>query len=197
MGASKRLAEMSVQAAASLSSTTIFTMVRFENVIGSSGLAIPLFQSQILNGGPVTVTDANVTRYFMSISEAVKLVLEAGEMANGGKVFVFDMGQPVKVVDLVKRMIRLHGKVEKLQDSDNGDIKIKFIGLRPGEKMFEELVLGRGLKNTKHPQILRAYEAFASKKDLKYIEKEILNSIFSDDDVKLNKILTKAGVLIK
>ena len=197
MGASKRLAEMSVQAAASLSSTTIFTMVRFGNVIGSSGSAIPLFQFQIQNGGPVTVTDPNVTRYFMSISQAVKLVLEAGEMAKGGEVFVFDMGQPIKVVDIVKRMIRLNGKVEKLKGSDNGDIEIKYIGLRPGEKMDEELFLGSALKHTGHPQILCAQESFSSKEDLECIEHEIMKSINVGDDDVLRKILFKAGVLIK
>jgi len=197
MGASKRLAEMSVQAAASLSSTTIFTMVRFGNVVGSSGSAIPLFQSQIENGGPVTVTDPNVTRYFMSISEAVKLVLEAGEMATGGEVFVFDMGDPVKVVDVVRRMIRLNGKVEKLQENDSGDIEIRFIGLRPGEKMFEELVLGSALKPTTNPQIFRAEEPFASNEDLDYLEREIIKLTESDDYVPLKKILFEFGVLIK
>ena len=166
MGASKRLAELSVQAKAEAVDTGIFTMVRFGNVIGSSGSAIPLFQSQIARGGPVTVTDPEVTRYFMSITEAVMLVLEAGEMAKGGEVFVLDMGQPIKVVDLVRRMIRLYGKQEKSASNPSGDIEISFIGLRPGEKMYEELILGDEILPTLHPRIAKAQESFLSQEKL-------------------------------
>ena len=166
MGASKRLAELSVQAKAEAADIGIFTMVRFGNVIGSSGSAIPLFQSQIARGGPVTVTDPEVTRYFMSITEAVMLVLEAGEMAKGGEVFVLDMGQPIKVVDLVRRMIRLYGKQEKSTSNPSGDIEISFIGLRPGEKMYEELILGDEILPTLHPRIAKAQESFLSQEKL-------------------------------
>ena len=166
MGASKRLAELSVQAKAEAVDTGIFTMVRFGNVIGSSGSAIPLFQSQIARGGPVTVTDPEVTRYFMSITEAVMLVLEAGEMAKGGEVFVLDMGQPIKVADLVRRMIRLYGKQEKSASNPSGDIEISFIGLRPGEKMYEELILGDEILPTLHPRIAKAQESFLSQEKL-------------------------------
>ena len=166
MGASKRLAELSVQAKAEAADTGIFTMVRFGNVIGSSGSAIPLFQSQIARGGPVTVTDPEVTRYFMSITEAVMLVLEAGEMAKGGEVFVLDMGQPIKVADLVRRMIRLYGKQEKSASNPSGDIEISFIGLRPGEKMYEELILGDEILPTLHPRIAKAQESFLSQEKL-------------------------------
>ena len=166
MGASKRLAELSVQAKAEAADMGIFTMVRFGNVIGSSGSAIPLFQSQIARGGPVTVTDPEVTRYFMSITEAVMLVLEAGEMAKGGEVFVLDMGQPIKVADLVRRMIRLYGKQEKSASNPSGDIEISFIGLRPGEKMYEELILGDEILPTLHPRIAKAQESFLSQEKL-------------------------------
>ena len=158
MGATKRIAELITQASHKKYDNTVFTMVRFGNVLGSSGSAIPLFQNQITNGGPVTVTHPDITRYFMSISDAVSLVLAAGEIAEGGELFVLDMGEPHKVLDIVKRMISLNGLTIKSPNSDNGDIEIKFIGLRPGEKMFEELVLGNNLKPTQHEGILTANE---------------------------------------
>ena len=160
MGASKRLAEMVVQSRADSQSQTLFCMVRFGNVIGSSGSALPLFQHQIANGGPVTVTHPDITRYFMSIPEAASLVLEAGEMSKGGEMFVLDMGSQVKILDLVHRMVRIMGKTVKSAETPNGDIEIAFIGLRPGEKMYEELVLGDNIQTTANDRINMAVEDF-------------------------------------
>ena len=196
MGASKRLAEIAVQLEAAESKNTIFTMVRFGNVIGSSGSAIPLFQSQISNGGPVTITHPEVTRYFMSISEAVTLVLQAGEMAKGGEVFVLDMGEPIKVVDIVSRMIKLCGKEERTANNPDGEIVIEYIGLRPGEKMYEELVLGAKLEQTAHPRIFSADEPFPSRVRLTDIETKLKDLITSDDRINLRSYLADIGLLI-
>jgi FlaA1/EpsC-like NDP-sugar epimerase len=165
MGASKRLAEMVLQALANQSGTkTQLSMVRFGNVLGSSGSVVPLFRSQINAGGPVTVTHPEVTRYFMTISEAAQLVIQAGAMASisgqsgQGTVFVLDMGEPVKIVDLAERMIELSGF--SLQDESNpdGDIAIEVVGLRPGEKLYEELLIGDNPMPTQHPRIMKAQE---------------------------------------
>lgn len=158
MGASKRLAEMILQGLAQQGTATRFCMVRFGNVLGSSGSVVPLFQQQIEDGGPVTVTHPDVSRYFMSIPEAAQLVLQAGAMGTGGDVFVLDMGEPVRIVDLAKRMIRLSG-YETSHDAHVGErIDIEFIGLRPGEKLHEELLLGTKVMGTGHPMIMRAEE---------------------------------------
>lgn len=158
MGASKRFAELILQGLAQLDTQTRFCIVRFGNVLGSSGSVVPLFREQIEQGGPVTVTHPEVSRYFMSISEAAQLVLQAGSMGTGGDVFVLDMGEPVRIVDLARRMIRLSGyELEgDLMSSDH--IDIEFIGLRPGEKLHEELLLGTSVSGTGHPMILRAEE---------------------------------------
>lgn len=158
MGASKRLAEMILQGLAQQEDVTRFCMVRFGNVLGSSGSVVPLFRQQIEAGGPVTVTHPDVSRYFMSIPEAAQLVLQAGAMATGGDVFVLDMGEPVRIVDLAKRMIKLSG-YELSHDTHVGEqIEIEFIGLRPGEKLHEELLLGTNVTGTGHPMIMRAEE---------------------------------------
>ncbi len=158
MGASKRLAEMILQGLAQQNTSTRFCMVRFGNVLGSSGSVVPLFRQQIKDGGPVTVTHPDVSRYFMSIPEAAQLVLQAGAMGTGGDVFVLDMGEPVRIVDLAKRMIRLSG-YEMSHDTHVGEhIDIEFIGLRPGEKLHEELLLGTRVAGTGHPMIMRAEE---------------------------------------
>lgn len=158
MGASKRFAEMILQGLAQENTSTRFCIVRFGNVLGSSGSVVPLFREQIENGGPVTVTHPDVSRYFMSIPEAAQLVLQAGAMGIGGDVFVLDMGEPVRIVDLAKRMIRLSG-YEMSHDSHVGEhIDIEFIGLRPGEKLHEELLLGTNVTGTGHPMIMRAEE---------------------------------------
>jgi FlaA1/EpsC-like NDP-sugar epimerase len=163
MGVSKRLAEMVLQALAADSSQkgrTIFSIVRFGNVLNSSGSVVPLFRRQIKEGGPITLTDSEVTRYFMTIPEAAQLVLQASAMANGGDVFVLDMGQPVKIMDLARRMIELSGLQVKDLDHPDGDIEIQVTGLRAGEKLYEELLIGDNPEPTSHPQILKAHEEF-------------------------------------
>ena len=148
------------------------TMVRFGNVLGSSGSAIPLFQEQIRQGGPVTVTDPEVTRYFMSIPEAAELVIQAGAMGEGGDVFVLDMGEPVKIVNLAKRLITLSGLEHLDENNPDGDIEIIFTGLRSGEKLYEELLIGENVSETDHKQILRAQESFLTIEEIElYIEK--------------------------
>lgn len=160
MGATKRLAELTLQALAATSTRTCYSMVRFGNVLGSSGSVVPLFRQQIREGGPVTITDAAITRYFMTIPEAAQLVLQAGIMACGGEVFVLDMGEPVRVFDLAKNMIELSGLSIRSPDNPDGDIEIEIIGLRPGEKLFEELLIGNDPIRTAHPRIMMANEAF-------------------------------------
>lgn len=160
MGATKRMAELACQALAANPHTTTISMVRFGNVLGSSGSVVPLFNKQIAKGGPVTVTHPEVTRYFMTIPEAAQLVIQAGAMAKGGEVFVLDMGQPVKIVDLAKRMIHLSGfKVRGETDNPNEGIAIDYVGLRPGEKLYEELIIGGdNIEQTSHPLIMQARE---------------------------------------
>lgn len=158
MGASKRLAELILQALGTRQSTTRFCMVRFGNVLGSSGSVVPLFRQQILQGGPVTVTHPEIIRYFMTIPEAAQLVLQAGAMGHNGQVFVLDMGEPVKIVDLAARMIQLMGLRVKDSNTGLGDIAIEFSGLRPGEKLYEELLVGSNVQKTRHPRICCAHE---------------------------------------
>jgi len=158
MGASKRLAEMILQAYAQTPTKTIFTMVRFGNVLGSSGSVVPKFREQIRAGGPISVTHPEMTRYFMTIPEAVQLVIQAGALASGGEVFVLDMGDSVKIMDLATRMVELSGLTIKTQDQPNGDIEIEITGLRPGEKLYEELLIGDNPEKTTHPRIIKASE---------------------------------------
>jgi FlaA1/EpsC-like NDP-sugar epimerase len=159
MGATKRFAELILQDLASRDTGTIFSMVRFGNVLGSSGSVVPLFRKQIAEGGPITVTHPEITRYFMTIPEAAQLVIQAGAMAHGGDVFVLDMGQSVKIVDLARRMVQLSGlELKSDASSTKGDIEIVFSGLRPGEKLYEELLIGDNVLGTAHPKILRAQE---------------------------------------
>lgn len=163
MGATKRMAELACQAMAADQSTTTISMVRFGNVLGSSGSVVPLFNKQIAAGGPITLTHPDVTRYFMTIPEAAQLVIQAGAMAHGGEVFVLDMGEPVKIMDLAKRMITLSGLKVKDQHNPNGDIEIVIAGLRPGEKLYEELIIdGDNIEKTQHPLIMKAKEHFYS-----------------------------------
>lgn len=160
MGASKRLAEIVLQALASTSPSTKFSMVRFGNVLGSSGSVVPKFRQQIRDGGPITLTHSEITRYFMTIPEASQLVIQAGAMAKGGDVFVLDMGQPVKIMDLARRMIELSGLTIKDEQNPDGDIDIEITGLRPGEKLYEELLIGDNPKPTSHSRIVKAHEEF-------------------------------------
>jgi FlaA1/EpsC-like NDP-sugar epimerase len=158
MGASKRVAELVLQALAVETSQTCFTMVRFGNVLDSSGSVVPLFRRQLAAGGPLTVTHAEVTRYFMTIPEAAQLVLQAGAMAVGGEVFVLDMGRSVKILDLARRMVQLSGLTLRDENNPGGDIEIEITGLRPGEKLFEELLIGDNPEPTAHPRIMKAHE---------------------------------------
>jgi FlaA1/EpsC-like NDP-sugar epimerase len=167
MGTSKRLAEMTLQALAAKGGTTRFSMVRFGNVLGSSGSVVPLFRKQIKAGGPVTITHEEITRYFMTIPEAAQLVIQAGAMATGGEVFVLDMGDPVKIIDLARKMIEFSGLSVRNTDSPDGDIEIEVIGLRPGEKLYEELLIGENPVTTNHPRIMKARDVFLAWPDLK------------------------------
>ncbi len=159
MGATKRMAELVLQALAKKHSKPIFSMVRFGNVLGSSGSVVPLFREQIRKGGPVTVTHPEITRYFMTISEASQLVLQASTMGEGGDVFVLDMGEPVKIVDLARSMIHLSGHGVRDDKSKSDGVEIKYTGLRPGEKLYEELLIGDNASGTEHPKIMRAEES--------------------------------------
>ena len=174
MGATKRLAEMVLQALAEVNATladqggraptarTTFSMVRFGNVLGSSGSVVPLFREQIKNGGPITLTHADITRYFMTIPEAAQLVIQAGAMGQGGDVFVLDMGQPVKIIDLARRMVELSGLTVRDELNPSGDIELTVTGLRPGEKLYEELLIGDNPLPTNHSRIMKAHEDFLS-----------------------------------
>ncbi|MCC5450246.1 polysaccharide biosynthesis protein [Rheinheimera sp. UJ51] len=160
MGASKRLAELVLQSLADKQATTRFCMVRFGNVLGSSGSVVPLFREQIRRGGPITVTHKDIIRYFMTIPEAAQLVIQAGAMGKGGDVFVLDMGEPVKIAELAKRMLHLMGLSIKDEQHPNGDIEILFTGLRPGEKLYEELLVGNDVHVTEHSRIMAAKEVY-------------------------------------
>lgn len=173
MGASKRIAELILQALAKEQSQTVFSMVRFGNVLGSSGSVVPLFRKQIATGGPVTVTHNEITRYFMTIPEASQLVIQAGAMGKGGDVFVLDMGEPIKIVDLAIKMVHLSGYTVKDIENPNGDIEILFSGLRPGEKLYEELLIGDSVQGTEHARIMKASEESLTWKELS----EMIDSI--------------------
>jgi FlaA1/EpsC-like NDP-sugar epimerase len=167
MGATKRLAEMVLQAlaeagAGTTGARTTFSMVRFGNVLGSSGSVVPLFREQIKNNGPITLTHADMTRYFMTIPEAAQLVIQAGAMGQGGDVFVLDMGQPVKIIDLARRMVELSGLTVRDEQRPDGDIELNVTGLRPGEKLYEELLIGDNPQPTQHQRIMKAQEQFLS-----------------------------------
>jgi FlaA1/EpsC-like NDP-sugar epimerase len=189
MGATKRSAELVLQALSDKQSSTKFTMVRFGNVLGSSGSVIPLFKQQIKANGPVTVTDINMTRYFMTIPEAVGLVIQAGAMGTGGDVFVLDMGKPVRIDDLAKKMIRLSGLEVKDESHPDGDIEIKYTGFRPGEKLFEELLIGDNVSKTKHPMIMRAKEEMLPWDELIVILNSLEKAIADSNQEALQSLL--------
>jgi FlaA1/EpsC-like NDP-sugar epimerase len=181
MGATKRIAEMVLQHAQARSPETIYCMVRFGNVMGSSGSVIPLFQKQIATGGPVTVTHPEVIRYFMTIPEAAQLVVQAGSLGRGGDVFLLDMGRPVAILDLAKRMIHLSGLEVKDAQSPQGDIEIVFTGLRPGEKLFEELLVSGDVLSTSHPKIMRSLDGPSDLCDLDGILAELETAVGNHD----------------
>ena len=189
MGASKRIAELVVQAYARQKPQTNYCVVRFGNVLGSSGSVVPLFREQINRGGPITVTHPGVQRYFMTIPEAAQLVLQAGAMGGQGDVFVLDMGEPVHVIELARRMITLMGHVEKNADHPDNGIAIEIIGLRPGEKLVEELLLGNSTVGTGHPKILRAHEEFIPEEKLQTPLAAIKHAIQSEDVAAIQVIL--------
>ena len=172
MGATKRFSELILQGAHKFSNGTNFSMVRFGNVLDSAGSVVPLFRQQISKGGPITVTHPEVARYFMSIPEAVELVIQAGALAKGGDVFVLEMGDPVRIIDLAERMIHLSGYELRNSDCPDGDIEIKITGLRSGEKLNEELIIGNNVYSTDHPQILKAEKESI---DWQYIEEKTLH----------------------
>ena len=185
MGASKRFAEMLVQSYAESFQGTTFCMVRFGNVINSSGSVIPLFRKQISDGGPVTITHKNVTRFFMTISEASSLVIQAGEYAIGGEVFILDMGEQIKIKDLAERLIYLSGR-NVTHDSNGDGIEIREIGLRPGEKLYEELLISGEELSTPNKKIFRSIEKFPPKHTLEISCNELLSAI---KDNKISEII--------
>jgi FlaA1/EpsC-like NDP-sugar epimerase len=200
MGATKRLAEMVLQALndtkLSIDSRTLnesysadrtktcFSIVRFGNVLGSSGSVVPLFREQIKNGGPITLTHPDITRYFMTIPEAAQLVIQAGAMGSGGDVFVLDMGEPVRIYDMASRIVELSGLTIRNERNPHGDIEIQVTGLRPGEKLYEELLIGDNAKPTQHPRILKANEKFIPWEKLQE-QINSLNLALSVNDVHL------------
>lgn len=189
MGASKRLAELFLQAFAAEGGKTCFTMVRFGNVLGSSGSVVPLFQRQIAQGGPVTVTDVNVTRYFMTISEAVQLVIQTGTMASSGELFLLDMGEPVRIYDLARRMIELSGRQVRDAANPDGDIEIAEVGLRPGEKLYEELLIGESHQATHHPRIMKANEPFLDWRTVEGVIAALEDAIARGDTLGVSRLV--------
>ncbi|TWC68386.1 FlaA1/EpsC-like NDP-sugar epimerase [Herbaspirillum sp. SJZ099] len=194
MGASKRLAEMVLQAMSqqmtNKSFATKFSMVRFGNVLGSSGSVVPLFREQIKNGGPITLTHEDITRYFMTIPEAAQLVIQAGAMAEGGDVFVLDMGEPVKIIDLARRMVELSGLTMRDDAMPDGDITITVTGLRPGEKLYEELLIGDNPQRTQHPRIMKAHEAFFAWDELDKLLAVLTEALEVNDIYLVRKLLS-------
>jgi FlaA1/EpsC-like NDP-sugar epimerase len=191
MGASKRLCEMILQAfAAEKGHSTCFSMVRFGNVLGSSGSVVPLFRRQIKEGGPLSVTHPEITRYFMSIPEASQLVIKAGTFARGGEVFLLDMGEPVKIIDLARRMVELSGLTVRDSEHPEGDIEITLTGLRPGEKLYEELLIGNNPEATRNPRIFKASEPFIQWYDLEPVLEHIKDAI-ERNEVDLIKMLLR------
>ncbi len=189
MGATKRLAEIVLQALQSRSKSTRFCMVRFGNVLASSGSVVPLFQEQIRNGGPVTVTHCDIIRYFMTIPEAAQLVIQASAMTCGGDVFVLDMGQPVKISDLARRVINLMGLEVRDNKHPDGDIEIQYTGLRPAEKLYEELLIGTNASKTEHPRIMRAVEDYIQYSALEILLEDLRLSVQSRNRIQARSVL--------
>ncbi len=192
MGATKRFAELVLQGLNQRGSNTTFSIVRFGNVLASSGSVVPLFREQIRNGGPVTVTHPEIYRYFMTIPEAASLVIQAGSMGTGGDVFVLDMGKPVRIHDLAEKMIHLMGLTVRDASHPDGDIEIRYTGLRPAEKLYEELLIGNNVSGTDHRSIMRAEEAFLLWDDLKPLLDQLWNACQRLDCIKAREILLRA-----
>ena len=192
MGATKRLAEIVLQGLQQTATRTRFCMVRFGNVLDSSGSVVPLFREQIHRGGPVTVTHPEVMRYFMTIPEAVNLVLQAGSMGRGGDVFVLDMGEPVRIADLARRMIELSGFTVRDETHPDGDVEIAFTGLRPAEKLFEELLIGKNVSGTDHPMIMRAVEHGLPWEMVQEVLSDLMIILRRGDCVAARELLTRA-----
>ena len=192
MGTTKRMAELVLQALAKEQSTTRFCMVRFGNVLGSSGSVVPLFRKQIRKGGPITLTHMDITRYFMTIPEASQLVIQAGAMGQGGDVFVLDMGESVKIYDLASKMVRLSGLELKNEENPNGDIEIKCTGLRPGEKLYEELLIGDNVYGTNHERILTAKEVMLDWQELEKVLTDLNAACEQADQQSIRDILLQA-----
>jgi FlaA1/EpsC-like NDP-sugar epimerase len=191
MGCTKRVAEMVLQGLHQRGSGTRFCMVRFGNVLESSGSVVPLFREQIREGGPITVTHPDVIRYFMTIVEAAQLVIQAGSMGSGGDVFVLDMGSPVRIADLAKRMIHLAGYTVRDDKHPDGDIEIRFTGLRPAEKLFEELLIGKNVAGTEHPRILRAIEHSLPWEQIRHVLDELTQCSLRFDCDRAREILLR------
>jgi FlaA1/EpsC-like NDP-sugar epimerase len=188
MGASKRVAEMILQAKAQYQNTTKISMVRFGNVLCSSGSVVPRFKQQIESGGPITLTHTEITRYFMTIPEATQLVMQAGAMGGNGEVFLLDMGEPVKIIELAKRMVELSGL--KVKDANNhGDIEIKITGLRPGEKLYEELLIGEQPISTEHPEIFMGMEDFLFEQVLTPLIEELIHICKEGNSKKASELI--------
>jgi FlaA1/EpsC-like NDP-sugar epimerase len=192
MGASKRLAELVLQGLALRQQRTRFCMVRFGNVLGSSGSVVPLFHEQIRSGGPVTVTHPEIIRYFMTIPEAAQLVIQAGAMGKGGDVFVLDMGEPVRIADLARRMVHLMGLEVKDAQHPDGDIEISFSGLRPGEKLYEELLIGENVQETAHPRIMSASEVSLPWREMNDLLRQLEHHCEQFDLARVMQLLTEA-----
>ncbi len=192
MGASKRMAELLLQALQTGAPNTRFAMVRFGNALGSSGSVVPLFREQIKKGGPITVTHPDIIRYFMTITEAAQLVIQAGSMAQGGEVFVLDMGEPVKIIDMARKMIHLSGLSEKDAENASGDIEIIISGLRPGEKLFEELLIGDNVSGTDHPRIMMAQETCLSWDETRTIIQQLDDACLNFNCDKIQETLIAA-----
>mgnify|MGYP000521565059 FL=1 len=192
MGTTKRMAELVLQALSDTQKTTRFTMVRFGNVLGSSGSVVPLFRQQIKQGGPITLTHKDITRYFMTIPEAAQLVIQAGAMGKGGDVFVLDMGEPVKIMDLATKMVHLSGLEVKSSKQPEGDIEIQCTGLRPGEKLYEELLIGDNVVGTDHQRIMSAHEVKMPWDELEQILFELKSSCDLNDHHSIRKLLLEA-----
>lgn len=193
MGATKRMAELVLQAFAQQPGVkTRFSMVRFGNVLGSSGSVVPLFRKQIAAGGPISVTHPEITRYFMTIPEAAQLVIQAGAMGRHGEVFVLDMGEPVKVLDLARRMVHLSGFSVREDESLDGDIEIRFTGLRPGEKLYEELLIGDNVAKTRHPKIMMANEACLSPREIEIELQKLRHACATNDHAVILEVLRES-----